>query len=819
MQPNNYTLADATAADAALSALQVAVCQQYGSDVRYPKDCQALAESVRERTGQVVSLSTLKRVMGLVPATSGFSRFTLDVLATYAGFASWEACVELQRPALAPAGFGAMAQHAALATNNTLSVLREQCGLAYEQTIARHFALEHWQQFRASTCVATAFVAEGGYGKSVLLAHLVEQARELAPNDILWLVPAWQLASVPPGQSLASCLWEKGAGNAPFPEPGTKGMPNVYILLDGLDEATGQAVQQEVLFRLLSDAVAAHPQHPWLRLVMTTRPVYWEQFVQWMGRRYPRLHQQWFGISFDLFGGRISNVPLLEPREVRDILSRLPQAISYDAMSSDMQALIQHPYYLQLLAQASPGPVAARGSKLTLLRAFLHQRVHSTRFGFEKTALLNTLIKAILENQTNWQLRRTDFDELILRYYAAYEELLTDGILREERSIGPWQEVDTYIRFGHDTLLEYMVARHWLETRKGFTLELARAVVAATTALGHRLEVVKYLVLFALQQKQFAELSKIFDLALSESELVELGHFLGMELRTNREAAEALNPLLAAQPSGQLYFVETFVDQANLNRAYRRTITAYLQHKQTPEAQLFGNCMLFLGDFLKEDYAACTEHIAAIRRVPHSNAFHSFPQGRRVFSELVHQYFVEGQPEIAFSMESLQNQAREIPRSRSSVDLFPSAYQFFPAGFHYFVAEAFFLMQRYAELLEWHDFTLALYPELEDYQDNVYTQILQAFRAVALLHTGRPSEAEAAYRSLALREQLDQYSWFKDYYIVYYLLTEVHFGRVGLSHMPLAAALANIEQHAINRQMPFYTTFARRLVTPPNHEK
>lgn len=61
----------------------------FGQEVRYPATFEALAESVYERTGQRVSVNTLKRLFGLIGPEVEPRRSTLDILAQYLGSADW----------------------------------------------------------------------------------------------------------------------------------------------------------------------------------------------------------------------------------------------------------------------------------------------------------------------------------------------------------------------------------------------------------------------------------------------------------------------------------------------------------------------------------------------------------------------------------------------------------------------------------------------------------------------------------------------------------------------------------------------------------
>lgn len=70
--------------------IQQKIEQVYGQEIKYPRDCEGLAACITEKTGNSISSSTLKRLYGFVKTSSNPSQFTLDTIALYIGYSSWE---------------------------------------------------------------------------------------------------------------------------------------------------------------------------------------------------------------------------------------------------------------------------------------------------------------------------------------------------------------------------------------------------------------------------------------------------------------------------------------------------------------------------------------------------------------------------------------------------------------------------------------------------------------------------------------------------------------------------------------------------------
>ena len=785
--------------------LRQRVATTFGAPLNYPREADALAADVLHRTGQRLSPSTLKRFLGLVTAEALPSRFTLDVLSTYVGAVSWAAFEQdATAPAAAPTPWQQLADAARHHTRLTLEGIRQKCALAYEQTVPRTFARDHVRAFRASGQPATAFVAEGGMGKSVLLAQAVEETwlgPTAPPYEAVWAVPAARLRGAVAVGGLREWLLRE-AGLPPYHRP-TPDWGRVYLVVDGLDELDGGTEGFDAIAALLTDLVATHAAAPWLHVLLTLRTTAWERLAQ---RTPGALHSQWFGVAFDGFSGDLSNVPPLTPAEVRAVLARLrtwPEAVpvgGYDDLPPDTRRLIAHPYYLQLLLQTTTG-AAGPVSPLELVQRFVRQRVYDGPLGFDKDTLLRDYLRALDEGRRGWQLSKTSLPTAA-SLPAAYAALLADGILLEERGQNDFGELIVFVRFGHENLLEYLVARQLLATAGSLTPALLHAVAAQYAAAGRRVELLKWLLLFGLQRQDHATVAEIFDVPLEEYELHALSHFLGLELRAAPTVAAALVPLLAVRPAAQTYFFERFVDLSNLNRGYGAAIGSYLHHKHTPEARLFGHCLLFLAALLREDHATCRAEMAQVLAVPLTGGIHPFPLGRRMAAQVLHGHFV--QPALAVPLPTLLATADLIPRQLEPITGFA-------AGYHYFVGEALFLTGRHADQLLFLADAHLRHPELRTQADNLFSQLLLAYECAALLATGQPAAAQVLRRQSRLAALLPQYSWFKDYYEALYWLTELPFAADGTEEAALQTAIRSFaQQHA----MPLFTA----LITLPQRE-
>lgn len=73
------------------SQIKADFAEAFGQEVKYPAEFEALVDAVLEKTGQRVSVNTLKRLFGLIGPEVEPRRSTLDILANYLGSSDWTA--------------------------------------------------------------------------------------------------------------------------------------------------------------------------------------------------------------------------------------------------------------------------------------------------------------------------------------------------------------------------------------------------------------------------------------------------------------------------------------------------------------------------------------------------------------------------------------------------------------------------------------------------------------------------------------------------------------------------------------------------------
>ncbi|WP_216688232.1 hypothetical protein [Hymenobacter siberiensis] len=298
---------------------------------------------------------------------------------------------------------------------------------------------------------------------------------------------------------------------------------------------------------------------------------------------------------------------------------------------------------------------------------------------------------------------------------------------------------------------------------------------------------------------------------LAQPERLLLGYFLGRVTRPAQPggAASPLALQLATHPAGQEFFVESFVDLAHLTSAFGEVLATYLQHKHTPEAQIFGHSALFLAEFLAGDEAAWRQRLARLLALPVPPDVHAFPRGRRAFAEIVAAWYDAPDRVVPTALLArLHQEALTVPRTVVPPAPLPAFYNLFPAGYHFLIAEGLFLTGQFPALLDWLTLTNREFPKLPWLETNVFDQLLRAFLAVAELRTGLISARAPHLHSLF---NLETNSWLLDYFQVHIWLVELHFA-ADTNAAEATRLRSHIKDFTALHGMPFFEEVARRIV-------
>ena len=727
----------------------------FGRPLAYPKDCESLAQSIIEQTARSISASTLKRVFGFTVTNSMPSTYTLDTLAQYAGYAGWGSLLQ-QPAAIATAVLPEMQwevvhERSRTVSGYTLEAIKRKSGLRYENTIDRAFFRAHLDAFLHSPCTATAFVAPGGYGKSIGLARAVERLwlGEGAPHgdDAAWFVQASNLSSLEPGNFdlrrwlLAQMgLTGYATYRAYFHAHPEARKGRLLLIIDALDEHAVETSQLDELLSQLVDVIGSSTT-PWFRVILSMRTATWGRLLP-LVREAAAFREQWFKVQFEPQDETPTNVPLLTPEEVKQIIqqTRNDTDVPHELPLAPVPDTLRHPYYLQLFLQAQPQGLLHPTNELALIEQFLHRRMYSSPQADEQVVLLQVLIRLTDYGCKAPWVDKHRLTAALPEDRMAYRRLVSFGILVEERTQTLFGKRVTRVQFGHQNLFEILVARHWIEQAGGITTALLQAVAERYADNALRLPLLTWIIAYALRAQAFDALRSIFALPLSPLELKAIGRTLGCALRSDDATRNTLAPYYARHPAGRTYYFESFVDQDYLVKQFMTSLRHYLNHSTSPHARIFGHAMLLLGHLLHLDAEDCHRQARLLEALSHEEALHPLPLGRSIaYRLLYHHHLCQGIP--AALLEETIRLAASAPHAADDFRGFPC--------YHLFVMEALNLCGYIEEACTVMHEAQRAYPQTTDYRHRTtFYQMLHTQYALTYLKNGATTRACKLFKRL-----------------------------------------------------------------------
>lgn len=162
---------------------------------------------------------------------------------------------------------------------------------------------------------------------------------------------------------------------------------------------------------------------------------------------------------------------------------------------------------------------------------------------------------------------------------------------------------------------------------------------------------------------------------------------IALRFREDPETFKQVIPKLARNSFAQTFFIEHFPDYDNLVGYYHLLYEVYLKNKKTPEAQLFGNSILFLKALWTINKKEAEIYIQRIDNITLSKDIHPYVIGRIYACKLIYYHFFDDQKLIPELIEEFKFKTATLPIDGNHFRDFPAA--------HYIFCEALFLTKQY----------------------------------------------------------------------------------------------------------------------------
>lgn len=719
-------------------------------------DCEALAVLIEEKTGRMLSTNTLRRFFGLIPASSQPSQQTLDTLAQFAGYDNWYVFVNKPKQKgttqAATPDWEGIREEAQRVTNFALYQIRQSAGLPYEVTIARPFLTHTMRDFVHSSATGLILYAPSGFGKSVMLAHWTEEILA-EQQDIVWFVRGDTLhQTLQQGFSIENWLYqplEIFQMIAWFDAHPKARKGNMFFVIDNFSFSAVKGRETVQFYQKILEFVQSVHAYAWFKVILSVQVPVYEQVLRPICQPASNTGL-WYQVP-KVAEGKGGNVPLLSEEEVAEVVSNFDEYHQGQttrqevllALPFHMLDLLRTPYYLQIFLCAGIKDYVHIQDELSLLQMVLHKQLHEGLYHEEKAAIVQTFLEIVSSNPGVVYIEKKQLDRHAKYFTEAYEDLLKNGLLKEVHHQVNIFTTQIQVHFTNPDLLALLLLHYYTERHKQLEVNLANELCERYCDSTLLPSFMKWLILTAFQQEDYAFLKKIFQInypfqgfEYTHEKIFPLIITLGMQLRASDKARKMLWESYAQSGYGQSHYFELFVDIDYLVLHHHEGIQLYKQYKKTPEGQLFSDCLLFFKSFLAMEKEQCTYYYRQLEAVPYTLSMHPTPLGRKLAYTILYQHFY-GSGIEDYTLEALHTLKERVPRQGRLARHLPS--------FHTYVAEALNWCGYHKEAIALINQAFEHYPLSDHYIDQPTVNRLFVQQASALSQLNEVEQAKYAF--------------------------------------------------------------------------
>ncbi|WP_129717035.1 hypothetical protein [Pedobacter sp. SYP-B3415] len=525
-----------------LSELKNSVEIKSGLPTIDPGSCKAISDHIFELTKKYISETTLKRFFGFAKITHNFSAFTLNTLAQYAGFRNWNAfCKSVgQSDHLSVTNYSRwneLRQEAQLITDVTLIHIKNVSGINFNHTELRSFLHLDFEHFLKSRQVFFCLSAQPLQGRSTLLAQLTmqyfRQSQHTEHSDHVVLFFNWYTINkwALPGKDLSHWLSDRFGPENPqgyrsyFDRYPHERKGKLILVFDDIEDN----IFRNSYLQNLIDFLYVTENCDWIKVVLSMPVAVWLSMKQEIYRS-EFLSRNWYrGSFFDR--ETLSNVPEFTPAEILSVLSRqeekeLDAASVHPLNLSLFSTPLWFQYYRLLKMRPEVPKLNSPVLYFELINSYVETKLFLAQQSTEKNFLIHKLSSFMEPGKKGYSVSKEQVLNYISTFSTDYGELLSEGILVEEKYFGNAVPLEM-IRFIHPAIYSYFLFNRIMAS---FNFEAGPEVYAFILNNYQdkplRTVLIEWLVRFSIKNGRFDALKTTLDLPFSGTEKQRVFQFM-----------------------------------------------------------------------------------------------------------------------------------------------------------------------------------------------------------------------------------------------------------------------------------------------------
>jgi hypothetical protein len=655
-----------------IDRLKSEVETKYGRRIENSKDCRNLAILISEDTGDILSETTVRRCFGLLRASSKPSLETLNILSQYIGYNDWEdykVNLNIKDQIEDYSIWDKAYKRARNISKETISSIQAIAGINLVDFAPRQFADSKLNKFVDSDYIATGFVAPGGSGKTVILTQWADNHIKKNKDDIvLFLKTSTITAQIP--KELHIMDWISKVLGSNFGEnlfnylySNPKNIRGrLIIIIDGLDEISFHKTRFEKLFFEIIQMVSQMGNTKWFKLVVSSRNSTWDNCASMIINAGKVISDKWFGVNLQHNIDDKTNVPPLTRKEIQKFFDSTINRESVDRLKvseldQTLKETISHPYFLKLYTSIyNPQTVGMINSSLDLLLEFMKSQIYFSEFADEKVDILLAIAEITNYGINGTSAKKRDIKNMYPinlkhggNYFAAYDEMLSFGIITEEMRENRFNTFTKYVYISHQNLFEILVVNQLIEDNNGIDFDLFKDLEMYYEDNEILPSLFSLLYQRAYKDSDIDTLEKFFTLSKGSLDNNIIANTVGRCLRHNRKMRNALIPVYARQKRARKFYFEKFIDLNFLLKSYDVQMKEYAKYAEDGEEIIFAESMLIQAEILSLNIQEVKQRIKRLNSVTLEIGYSPFSIARWLSANLIYNYMTNKDSSLLLS--------------------------------------------------------------------------------------------------------------------------------------------------------------------------
>lgn len=557
-----------------------------------PADCYRLALEIKSMTHKSVSETTLKRVFGFASSVHQPSIYTLNALAEYCGFASWNdfyTCMEQDK--LERSQQRTWAEISLNATKISLFNIqsnKHKCGIPYHLTIDRQHMRVFIDRFHESGATIGILSGGVGHGKTIAVSRWVENRvcqNEKPDHDIYLFTNTLALLQASAfgyhsNRWLAHLLgFDSSDLLDMFMETHHESAPgNFYLIIDELHTDLVAERQFHIVITQFIEMVRHFAKYKWFRMVLILRTATLFKYESLF--KDTIINPQWFSMFSGTMGNQSANLPAFTDMELHQLIGKIKGKTEPCRLPRPTgKRLIHTPlffqYYYELQGENLELDKLSSFDEHMIIARYLKKKVFNGINTVSKQVLMGELAPLIEERNGIVQISKKQAHSVIKQHRSAYNDLIYAGLVYEVNSETEIRN-QVSIQFQSTMIAAYMMAVQLFNGEQHAAPDLIPLMDQSRVANRTKIEQLKWLLLFYIESGDLRLADEIGNIPFIKENRFEIVAFIcdGLD-----KLSKSLSPSVRNEINRRLYkspFIEYTLNYTCFETEYESNVAKLL---------------------------------------------------------------------------------------------------------------------------------------------------------------------------------------------------------------------------------------------------